>query len=71
MMILELPLNNFFSTDINKEVCGVLESSIYFKKRFDKKKSHNMLSLMLNPRVKNLRLISFFIGCEKGVNIIK
>jgi uncharacterized protein (DUF4213/DUF364 family) len=30
-----------------------------------------MLALMLDPRFKSLRLISFFIGCEHGVVIVE
>jgi hypothetical protein len=30
-----------------------------------------MLLLILNPRFKNLHLISFFIGCEEGVVIVE
>jgi hypothetical protein len=36
-----------------------------------KMKSHNMLCLMLDPKFKNICLISFFIDYEKRVNIIE
>jgi hypothetical protein len=35
-----------------------------------KKKVHNMLPLMLDPRFKNLHLISVFVGQEEGINIV-
>jgi hypothetical protein len=36
----------------------------------EKKKAHNMLSLMLDLKFKSLRLISSFVGQEEGVNIV-
>jgi hypothetical protein len=44
------------------------------KSRYEKKKSHNMLYLMLNPifrRFEKLCLVYSFIGFEKGVNIVE
>jgi hypothetical protein len=49
---------------IEREVCDVL-----FLKNI--KKIHNMPSFMLDLRFKNLYIISSFIGCEKGVDIVK
>jgi hypothetical protein len=50
------------ASNIRKEVCGLLDSLFSFLKKFDEKKSHNMLILMLDLRFKNLSLMSFFIG---------
>jgi hypothetical protein len=44
-----------------KEICGVIDS-FFFLTRYDKRKAHNMLALMLNFRFKNLIFISFFIN---------
>jgi hypothetical protein len=34
--------------NIRKEFCGVLDSFLSFKKKYEEKKSHNMVSLMLD-----------------------
>jgi len=46
----------FPSTNIKREVCGVLNSFIK-KRRYEERKAHNMLSLMLDLRFKSLCLI--------------
>jgi hypothetical protein len=46
-----------FVINIKKEVCDVLESLCFLKRRYKKKKSHNMLFLMLDPKLQNLCLI--------------
>jgi hypothetical protein len=43
----------------------------FFLKRYEERNIHNMLLLILNPRFKNLCLISFFISREKGVVIVE
>jgi hypothetical protein len=40
-----------FAINIKKEVCDVLESLCFLKRRYEKKKSHNMLCLMLHPKL--------------------
>jgi hypothetical protein len=44
-----------------------LEAFIYFYKKFDQRKTHNMLALMLNMRYKNLKIVFIFVGKELGV----
>ncbi len=44
--------------------------SFIFKK-YERNKTHNMVSLMLNPRFKSLRLVSSFIGQEQVVSIVE
>jgi hypothetical protein len=51
---LELSL---FTSNIKKEICGVLDSFLSFLRNFEEKKAHNMFSLMLNPRFKSLHLL--------------
>jgi hypothetical protein len=58
-------------SNIRKEVCGFLNSFFLFFKKFDEKKSHNMLALMLNPRFKSFCLTSSFIGHDQGVAIVE
>jgi hypothetical protein len=47
------------ASNIKKEVCGVHDSFFSFLKKFDEKKTHNMLALMLNPRFKSFHLVFF------------
>jgi hypothetical protein len=55
-----------FATNIKKEVCIVLKIFL-----FKKRKSHNMLYLMLDPRFKSFHLVPSFIGHEGSVSIIE
>ncbi len=41
-----------------------------FLKKIEKRETHNTLSLMLDLRFKNLRLIFYFVGQEEGVSIV-
>jgi hypothetical protein len=59
-----------FASNIRREVCGVLDSFLSFWRKFEGKKTHNMLSLILNPRFKSLRLVFSFAGREEGVSIV-
>jgi hypothetical protein len=58
------------ASNIRKEVCEVLNSFLSFLKKFDKR-THNMLVLMLDTRLKSLRLVSSFIGHDQGVAIVE
>jgi hypothetical protein len=60
-----------FITNIKKEICSVLDSFLHFKKIFETKKSHNMLCLILDPRLKTFPVIFSFMGHEEGVNIVE
>ncbi len=58
--------------NIRKEVFRVLDIFISFLKKFDERKTHNMLTLiLLDPRFKSFHLVSSFIACDQGVAIIK
>ncbi len=59
VMFLELSL---FASNIKREVCGVFDGFLSFLNKYEANKTHNMLSLMLNPKFKNLRLVSFVIS---------
>jgi hypothetical protein len=52
--------------NIRKEVINVLDFFLSFLKVYDKRKTHNMISLMLNPRYKSLCIIYSFVGREQG-----
>ncbi len=43
-----------FASNIKLEMFGVLDSFLSFLRTYEEKKTHNMLSLMLDPRFKNL-----------------
>jgi hypothetical protein len=58
------------ASNIKKEVINVLDSFFSFFKVYDKRKAHNMISLMLDPRYKNLCIISSFVGKEQGVVLL-
>ncbi len=49
----------------------MLESFFSFLKIFEKKKTHNMFSLMLDPRFKSLCFVFSFIEREQGVAIVE
>ncbi len=53
---------SLFSSNIRKEVCGILDGFLSYFKKYEGNKAHHMLSLMLDPRFKNLKLISSLIG---------
>jgi hypothetical protein len=37
---------------------------------FSKKKTHNMLALMLDPRYKNMCLVTTYLGCEVVATLV-
>jgi hypothetical protein len=67
-IILELSL---FTSNIKKEVCGVLDSFLSFLKNYEERKAHNMFSLMLDPQFKSLPMVSSFVGHEQDISIVK
>jgi hypothetical protein len=62
---------SLFAFNIKKEVCGVLDSFLSFLENYEKRKTHNMFSLMLDPQFKSLHLVSSFVGCEQNISIIE
>jgi hypothetical protein len=58
-IVFELSL---FASNIKKEVWGVLDFFLSFSLKYEKRKVHNMLTLMLGPRFKNFRFILFYFG---------
>jgi hypothetical protein len=51
---------SLFTSNIKREICGVLDPFLFLKRRFEERKAHNM-SLMLNPRFKTLCLVFSFV----------
>jgi hypothetical protein len=64
----ELSLLTF---NIRREVINVLDSFLSFFKKYENKKVHNMIYLMLDPRFKSLCIISSFVGREQGVVLVE
>ncbi len=56
--------------NIRREVINVLDSFLSFLKKYENRKVHNMVFLMLDPRFKSLCVISSFVGREKGVALV-
>jgi hypothetical protein len=62
---------SLLASNIRMEVINVLDSFLSFLKVYDKKKTHNMISLILDPKYKGLRIISSFVGREQGVALVE
>jgi hypothetical protein len=56
-----------FANNIKKEVIGVIHYLFFFLTRYDERKAHKILALMLHPRFKRLKLMSSFISHEHDV----
>jgi hypothetical protein len=67
-IIIELFL---LAPNIPKEVVGILNSFLTFLKIYEENKTYNILSLMLDPRFKGFRLVSFYVGCEQRKFIVE
>jgi hypothetical protein len=48
--------------NIRREVCDVFDSSLLFLTKYENRETHNMISLMLDPRFKRFHIISSFVG---------
>ncbi len=55
------------ASNIKREIINVFDFFLSFLKVYDKRKTHNMIFLMLDPKYKNLCMISSFVGKEQGV----
>ncbi len=62
---------DLLASNIKRKVYNVLEAFISFLKKFDERKTHNMLALILNMRYKNLKIIFTFVVKELKVTIVK
>ncbi len=49
----------------------MLDSFLSFLKKYENKKAHNMISLMVNPKFKNFHIVPSFVGMEQGVALVK
>jgi hypothetical protein len=55
---------SLLASNIKREVINVLDFFLSFLKVYDERKTHNMISLMLNPKYKSLHIIFSFVGRE-------
>jgi len=62
---------SLLASNIRMEVINVLDSFFSLLKVYDKKKTHNMISFMLDPKYKSLRIVSSFVGKEQGVVLVE
>jgi hypothetical protein len=59
------------ASNIKKEVVQVLDFFLSFLKKYEERKAHNMLPLMLDLRFKTLHLVSSFIGRGQSKTIVQ
>ncbi len=59
------------ASNIKMEAINVLDSFLSFLKKYEIKKAHNMISLMLDPKFKSIHIISSFVGREQGVAFVE
>jgi hypothetical protein len=62
---------SLLASNIRREVINVLDSFLSFLKIYDKRKAHNMISLMLDPRYKSFHITSSFVGREQNVALVE
>jgi hypothetical protein len=62
---------SLLASNIKREVINVLDFFLSFLKVYDKRKAHNMIFLMLDPRYKSLHIICSFVGREQGIALIE
>jgi len=62
---------SLLASNIRREVSNVLDSFLSFLTKYENKKTHNMISLMLNPKFKTLCIVSSFVGREQGVALVE
>ncbi len=59
------------ASNIKLKVFGVLDSFLSFLKTYEEKKTHNMLSLMLDLRLKSLHFVSSYVDKEQRAFIVE
>jgi len=57
--------------NIRNEVINMLDFFLSFLKVYDERKTHNMISLMLDPSYKSLHIIFSIVGREQGVVLVE
>jgi len=62
---------DLLNSNMKREVCNVLNVFLYFLKKFDERKAHNMFTLILNSKYNNLRIFFTLIGKELRVVVVE
>jgi hypothetical protein len=62
---------SLLASNIKSEVINVLDFFLSFLKVYHKRKVHNIIFFMLDPRYKNLHIVSSFVGKEQSVTLIE
>jgi hypothetical protein len=62
---------SLLSFSIRREVINVLDFFLPLLKVYDRGKTHNMIFLMLDPKYKNLCIISSFVRMERCVALVE
>jgi hypothetical protein len=57
--------------NIRREIINVLDSFFSFLKKYDNRKAHNMIYLILNLRFKSFCIVSSFVEREQGVAFVE
>ncbi len=50
--------------------CRCFSTFPFLLHAFDKKRGHNMLALMLDPRFKNMQLVTTYLGHENVIIVV-
>ncbi len=59
------------ASNIKSKVFGVLDFFLSLLRTYEKKKTHNLFSFMLNPKFKNLCLIFSYVNKEQRMYIVE
>jgi hypothetical protein len=59
------------ASNIKRDVINVSDSFLSFLKKYEIRKFHNIIFLMLDPVFKNLHIVSSFVGREHGVAFVE
>jgi hypothetical protein len=62
---------SLLASNIRREIINMLDSFHSLLKKYENKKIHNMISLILDPRFKSLCIISSFVGREQHVALVE
>jgi hypothetical protein len=57
--------------NIRNEVINVLDYFLSLLSKYENKKAHNKISLMLDPRFKSFLIVYSFVGKEQGVAFVE
>jgi len=62
---------SLMASNMKRKVINVLDSFFSFLKKYENRKTHNMISFTLDLKSKNLHIVSSFVGREQGVAVVE